>query len=131
LLEGKKNCGECHISADGTDLSVSTRTIARPEIPNVWFKHARFDHGQHDSRGITCVECHQQAYAYDKNQVWDQKGVQTAYAMTRKGAEEVMLPGISNCVQCHSPNPSRPELAAKHDCTECHTYHNGLPKVEK
>jgi Cytochrome c7 and related cytochrome c len=129
LMEGKRTCGECHVSKDGSDLSISTTEIAKPDIPNVWFKHARFDHSQHDaSRGISCVECHKQAYPTDD------KGVQAAYAMLRKGAEIVMLPDIKKCQECHSPKPTDEAVKngwrAKYDCTECHNYHHGTrPKT--
>jgi hypothetical protein len=119
LLEGKRTCGECHVGEDGSDLSVNTKRIAKPDIPRIWMTHGRFDHSQHgEARSMKCADCHDQAY---KN---DEKAVLKAYAMPRKGAEMVMLPGIDNCKQCHSPSPTK-SPAARHDCTECHSYHHG------
>jgi len=119
LLEGKRTCGECHVDAGGGNLSVSSQKIAPANIPASWIKFARFDHGEHASRGIGCAECHPQAY---KNSPAD---VLTCSAMPHKGAELVMLPQIDTCKQCHAPNPTKAP-AGKYDCTECHTYHNGV-----
>src|SRR5262249_11051132 len=52
LLAGKRACGECHTDPEGHDLTTASTAIARPDVPEVWFKHARFDHAAHDRRGI-------------------------------------------------------------------------------
>jgi hypothetical protein len=125
LLGGKRACGECHLAADGGELSASTKEVARPAIPDIWYTHARFDHSIHAARGITCAECHPGAYATDD------KGLLADYARPRKGAEDVMVPDITNCRQCHAPapapGPAGRGLKAKSDCTECHSYHHGVP----
>jgi hypothetical protein len=133
LLEGKRTCGECHVSGDGTDLSVLSKSIAKTNIPDIWFQHARFDHSKHSAREIDCRTCHAQAYAIDSKGVLDEAGLLAAYALPRKGAEIVMLPDIDNCRQCHTPKPGpeKQSLAAKSDCTECHTYHHGTPRPEQ
>jgi hypothetical protein len=129
LLAGKRACGECHTDRDGNDLTVATTAIAKPDLPEIWFKHARFDHAAHtnDPRNIDCVVCHKDAYPSTEKDLLD------AYASPRKGAEQVMIEGIENCKQCHSSSP-KPEFAdrglqGKQDCTECHSYHHGDPKA--
>ena len=123
LLEGKRTCGECHVAADGGDLTVTTRVIARPQVPAVWLEHARFDHNAHTVRGISCKECHTGAYdTGDRDRL-------AAYSLPRKGAETVMIEGIQNCRRCHSPAPAarftRAGLQAGTDCATCHSYHHG------
>lgn len=125
LLEGKRTCGECHVTEEGTDISIAAKKIADPKVPKQWFRHARFDHGKHEAKGITeCSKCHPGAYASGDGDLMD------AYRMPRKGAEAVMLPTIDNCRECHTPKPtqevSNKGWAARSDCTECHIYHQGL-----
>jgi len=129
LLAGKRACGECHTDRDGNDLTPASTAIAKPDLPEIWFKHARFDHAAHDTRGIDCIVCHKDAYASNE------KDLLEAYASPRKGAEKVLIEGIDNCKQCHSSSP-KPEFAdrgwqGKQDCTECHSYHHGDPKAPK
>ena len=129
LMEGKRVCGECHVDASGSDLTGSSKKIATPNIPNEWFLHARFQHRPHDF--MSCRDCHPQAYAYGTDKAWDGAGVLQAYGKARKGAEDVMIPNIDNCRQCHVPG-AKPPVAlpqtARHDCAECHGYHHGKPR---
>ncbi|MBI1915147.1 MAG: hypothetical protein HYS12_10470 [Planctomycetes bacterium] len=123
LLAGKRACGECHTDREGNDLTLASTGIAKPDLPVIWLKHARFDHAAHDTRGIDCAVCHKDAYPSTEKDLLD------AYASPRKGAEKVLIEGINNCKQCHSSSP-KPEFAdrgwqAKQDCTECHSYHQG------
>lgn len=166
LLEGNKNCGECHIARDGMNLSYAafrqresenqailaenekirkqneknraenkpelpykdwaSYRVERPAIPELWLKHARFDHLRHTEKGISCKECHPQAYASNPQMLLD------AFVKPRKGAEDIMIPSIDVCRNCHSSSPKKEivdrGVSAKHDCTECHIYHHGLPK---
>jgi hypothetical protein len=157
MLEGQRACGECHVDAKGHNLTAESRTIAPPNVPTEWFRHARFDHGKHPEKdsehpkreSVGCRDCHPQAYAHKdigNNRIeWDGAGVLAAYAKQRKGAEDVMLPGIDSeevkgrpweetirgCRECHTPKPRtfavEHDMAAKHNCTECHGYHHGKP----
>jgi hypothetical protein len=125
LLPGKRACGECHTDDKGEALTVASTSIASPDVPVIWLKHARFDHAAHDTKGIDCRVCHQEAYPSTE------KDLLAAYHLPRKGAEKVMIEGIDNCKQCHSSSPKE-EFAdrgwqARQDCTECHSYHQGKP----
>jgi hypothetical protein len=135
MFESKRMCAECHLAEGGGELSLPQRKpgesladyaarfpkVARPDVPETWFKHARFNHESH--RDMNCLECHKEAGAGSDAALW------ADYNKPRKGAEAVMLPAIDNCRQCHSPHPEPRQvernLAAKYDCTECHGYHNG------
>ncbi len=123
LMVGKRACGECHFDEKGGEVSVATQRIAPPNVPEIWFTHARFNHVAHTDRGIGCKECHPGAYPSGD------KDLLAAYALPRKGAEKVMIEGIDYCRKCHAPEPAKEfldrGLEAKHDCTECHSYHHG------
>src|SRR5207237_1580013 len=89
---GKRACGECHTDEKGKDLTVDSTSIAKPDLPVIWLKHARFDHAAHDSRGIDCRVCHKDAYPASDRDVAE-KEVRAAYDSHRKGAGQVMLEG--------------------------------------
>src|SRR5205823_12863900 len=40
LLPGKRACGECHTDKEGNDLTVASTSIVKPDVPEVWLKHA-------------------------------------------------------------------------------------------
>jgi hypothetical protein len=107
----KKTCGECHhyqVSGPGA----VPKQIEPPQVPDVWFRHAGFNHATH--RAVNCRECHARAYADDQN--------------PSTVSNDVLIPNLANCVQCHSP---RREVGgalvggARTDCVECHRYHHG------
>jgi Class III cytochrome C family len=96
-------CLKCHYFDD----AMKPASVMPSDIPVVWQTHAKFNHRSH--RAMECRSCHSQ--------------VDTA---TTKDA--VMLPDIENCRQCHAPAGSKaglPTGGVRHDCTGCHSYHNG------
>ena len=108
-LYGPNRCQKCHAKLD-PGLGVEQR-VARAQIPQLWFQHARFDHTAH--RHVDCRECHVEAYS----------------STTR---HDVMLPGIRTCLNCHGPprrdsDPGGGTVTggARHDCALCHRYHAG------
>jgi hypothetical protein len=102
LYEDKKTCGECH-HYEGVKDKVVPKRIIPPNVPTVWLPHAKFNHSSH--RAVDCQSCHPRADASTR-------------------AEDIMLPGIEVCVQCHALAKSG-SGGARQDCTECHRYHNG------
>ncbi len=122
LMSSNWGCAKCHVAEDGSDLNVQTRRVARPDLPEVWLPHVRFNHAAHAERGIGCKECHPKAYPSGEGDLlrdWDSP---------RKGAERILIEGIDSCRECHSPAPSARAanrgLRARHDCTACHWYHD-------
>jgi hypothetical protein len=123
LYRGKKTCGECHSFDPAPESPEFPRNahgvedwgkvaVQPSNIPDVWFRQARFDHAAH--RAVNCRECHARAYPDDAN---------ASVAST-----DVMLPGIDNCLQCHAPRVGTGAGAkggVRFDCVECHTYHHG------
>jgi hypothetical protein len=100
LYLGKKNCGECHHFENNGSRAVPKR-IVPTSVPEVWFAHARFDHTAH--RAVRCSECHNQA-------------------IESTSSEDVLLPGIASCRECHAPR-SGAMGGIRFDCAECHRYH--------
>ncbi|MBI3411763.1 MAG: hypothetical protein HY040_25815 [Planctomycetes bacterium] len=99
----QKNCALCHqFEGDG-----KKRKVTPPNVPLVWFEHARFDHTAH--RAIDCKQCH------------------VAATLSAKSSD-VLVPNRGNCLQCHAPRgviSGKLQGGVRFDCVECHRYHNG------
>ncbi len=130
IFKGNATCGECHKYTvplaeipqlfEGTNLGEAPKfKIERPQIPTVWLKYARFDHSSH--RALDCKACHEGAYPDSK--VDDRHDPY----QTRK-ADQILVPNLDNCVQCHAPAATvagKRQGGARSNCTECHKYHHG------
>jgi hypothetical protein len=106
LFHGKTTCGECH-SYEGAAANTAPQRIVPTQVPEVWFKSAKFDHAAH--RAVDCRQCHYKAY-------------------TSTRSSDILIPGIDNCLQCHSPARTvegKAQGGVRFDCTECHRYHHG------
>ena len=79
---GKRNCGECHFAASAWPETEIPKEIERTTVPQVWLKHARFDHAAH--RAVDCKACHEKAYRSETH-------------------TDVLIPNLDNCTQCHAP----------------------------
>jgi hypothetical protein len=123
ILFGAKKCGECHhyethggdpvATLDRWDPGRTVR-ITPTRVPSIWLRSAAFDHSAH--RGVSCRECHERAYP------------DSPRASHR--SIDVLLPGIKECLECHSPRRNGADAAsvtggAGFNCTECHRYHDG------
>ncbi|VTR92293.1 Uncharacterized protein OS=Isosphaera pallida (strain ATCC 43644 / DSM 9630 / IS1B) GN=Isop_3162 PE=4 SV=1: Cytochrome_C7 [Gemmata massiliana] len=118
LFEPAGSCAKCHTMTPG-DGKAKPRVTAVPDR-TVWFKHAKFNHASH--RGTTCATCHPGTGADYISKVEADK------------PEPVQIVGINTCRACHSPLGTKikvsdsPEVlggGARHNCTDCHRYHNG------
>lgn len=115
-------CTECH-KLSGTDADVEKLTIVPPNIPTVWFEHAKFNHVSH--RAYSCLDCHpntapppQGKAAFDPN------------AILKGPDQKVNIEGVASCRVCHTPNTTRDvngvgQGGVRSNCTDCHRYHNG------
>jgi hypothetical protein len=109
LLLWNKTCKECHALSftSGVASAAPAPVAAQDELPKVaksnitqrWFPHARFDHQAHQS--WTCESCHTKA-------------------ATSQETADVLIPGERTCEQCHHSGAD----AAESRCFECHTYHD-------
>ncbi|MFM8288035.1 MAG: cytochrome c3 family protein [Planctomycetaceae bacterium] len=109
-------CRYCHQVEPGT--AGSAFAIVPPRIPERWSLHSEFDHGSHTM--LTCHQCH------------GRRGPQGTLepVSTSSLTEDVLLPGIENCRECHASSPGVTSGAtgvringAGHLCVECHVYH--------
>jgi len=108
---GKRTCGECDYFEPRNGDGMPKRVLPTA-VPAAWLKHALFNHAAH--RAVACGSCHERAEANHPRA-----------SMT---SADVMLPGIDNCRQCHSPQTrvsGGVRGGARFDCVECHRYHNG------
>jgi mono/diheme cytochrome c family protein len=99
-------CAKCHRVAEG--VGQGALPVVRPHIPERWYPRARFDHGRHTAiafRGggtgadAECAFCH-------------------SSVLVSRRAEDIAIPGISTCRQCHGADREVPG-----GCVTCHTFH--------
>ena len=109
--QGRGGCVECHeikASRPLVDLAAARGAEITPvAVRSLWFESARFNHATH--RAIDCTGCH--------------LGVTESRDQTK-----LLLPGINQCVTCHSPATTQVGASrggAGTACVECHRYHNG------
>jgi hypothetical protein len=119
LLDGPnglygRSCAKCHIKQPGAEaLAIKPVTT-----PAVWLPHAKFNHSAH--RAMNCASCHTSKEA----KVSSLEELLSAIPKP----EPVGIPDIANCRQCHAParrTSAGPQGGVRHDCVECHRYHNG------
>ena len=99
----KVHCTKCH-EADTSAKPLPK--VVKPNIPVIWFRHARFAHKRH--RLLHCVACHENAPTSEKT-------------------EDVLLPGIRICQSCHIGEKQDSMIqtaSAPAECSACHTYHD-------
>lgn len=89
-------CAYCHAV---TPKEQGGFSVEPPRIPDVWMPHARFHHESH--RQMACTDCHPATSSHE--------------------TRDVLLPKLSNCISCHSP-----QGGVAHSCVTCHGYHNFL-----
>ena len=104
-------CGKCHLSKTSGQTQVGLTDLQESAIPQVWFRHSRFDHTAH--RTEKCELCHDTTSA--------------STAPGRQDHDVVMIKGRDVCMSCHSPGGSDGSTGgARFDCVECHQYHRNL-----
>lgn len=106
LFGGRQTCAECHAFEANTGGGFEL-TMTPPAVPRVWMEHARFEHVAH--RALNCAECH-------------------GGAGRSETSADVLMPSIDTCRKCHAPVARAGGTSiggARHDCVECHRYHNG------
>jgi hypothetical protein len=86
-------CALCH---DPQPRPGAAPFIAKPVFVDRWMVRSDFNHATH--RMVKCDDCH--------------------HARRSRLTSDVLMPGISSCVTCHSP---KGKVAA--ECITCHNYH--------
>lgn len=95
-------CAKCHHFEDVKDVpkdaAYHKKLVTVPtRVPARWFENSNFDHRAH--RTLACAVCH-------------------AEAKTSTTVEDVLVPGIKSCTDCH-----KEEGGARSQCVRCHFYH--------
>ncbi len=116
-LQSSGGCGFCHESNDDSN---GYWTITKPNIPDRWFRHAKFHHDAH--RTLKCVECHRISESSGDILKAD-AALPDIYNSSSTG--DILMPKIALCKSCHSTAPvaGRGVHGAQTDCLECHVYH--------
>ncbi len=95
-------CSKCHVVVeDGTRWQVKT-----VDLPERWLQASRFTHRPH--RTQPCLDCHQ--------------------AANSESSQDLLLPGIANCRECHRNADSRKGLATS--CVDCHQMHRARGELQ-
>ena len=100
-------CGKCHHTTD--EAKLEDRRIAPVPDRSVWLPHAKFNHAAH--RATACAACHPGT---------DASYLADGITVDCKEPEPVRILGIESCRACHNPT-----AGVRHDCTDCHKYHDG------
>ncbi len=104
--KGRKTIDLADMDAVIAALAANDFLVEPPNITDLWFPKARFDHAAH--RAVDCQQCH--------------VGVRES-----EFTSDALLPGIQTCVQCHAPLryvAGKPHGGVRHACTNCHAYHH-------
>ncbi|HNR92491.1 MAG TPA: cytochrome c3 family protein [Dokdonella sp.] len=98
LFTGKA-CVTCHTIAAPSPNNPEWK-VAPVRVAGLWYVDAKFSHQRHET--MACVDCH-------------------AGAETSKGANDLLIPGIDNCRQCHGGAHAAGKVQST--CIACHDYH--------
>ncbi len=133
-LNGLPNgCILCHeFDPDSEQFSNPTPKIMPVPLPKKWFEVGKFNHETHeiatDKAGIDqYVKFHNDIDKAKSRPIQDLPEVIKNDAnclachevLKSEKTSDVLLPGINNCINCHSP-----ETQVDHSCMLCHTFHN-------
>jgi hypothetical protein len=105
--QSDKGCALCH-TYDRPPQTVpfaerASLRVLPAGVPETWLPRARFGHATHGQ--IACQTCHKRAEA-------------------SKSAADVLLPSFATCRSCHSDAAGPDRGGVRHECVDCHNYHN-------
>lgn len=106
LFVGGGGCRLCHApTSDVTADHVRRRlpSYAPTNLKAVWLPLSTFSHAVEGHRQLDCNACHP--------------------AVHSRQASDVLIPDMESCRSCHRPGGS-----ARHDCGECHRYHQAIER---
>ncbi len=98
LFQGRA-CGECHQVSREQDGDQVTWSVQPPRVAGIWFPRSSFDHGSHKAQ--QCDLCHA--------------------AETSNNSDDVLMPGIAICQDCHGGEHTPNKVAST--CIACHRFH--------
>lgn len=122
----KTACNKCHYTQPAAD---SSWRITPTRIPEQWMSNSRFRHDRHSS--IDCGLCHtrhgghfesvERVRFYSLPKL-DLEKSPSIFAST--SAQDVLLPRIDVCRQCHGQNSTQGATSVTDRCVDCHSYHH-------
>ena len=93
-------CADCHTIFAPAAGNRNWRVLPVNQTER-YYSHGWFDHAPHDDE--TCASCHA--------------------AKTSNNANQLLIPGLANCRECHGGEGSNADVASP--CASCHEYHAG------
>lgn len=132
---GEEACTYCHLRAP-EPASDGGFDLAPVQVSEVWLPFGGFSHAPHAP--FACADCHPAAAVFDPEKKsgpwpeWAKQGPEVLMTpmelSSRHGkepsssAEDVMIPGIETCRDCHAgARAGIDEIAS--DCVTCHPFH--------
>lgn len=93
-------CFTCHeVNKQETARGYVNYSVVPVKLTTQWMTGAKFNHADHMTEG--CEKCHD--------------------ATKSESSEDVMIPDIDNCQECHGGNDSWGKLSST--CIDCHDFH--------
>ncbi len=92
-------CAICHNVTQEDNNGQITWAVEPVRVAGQWYKKAYFTHRSHVT--MNCVDCHE--------------------AETSDSSEDVLMPDIASCRDCHGGEHSKNKVASS--CISCHAYH--------
>lgn len=102
LVQTRAVCSTCHYVERKGQGERTSWTIAPVALTSAWMPAANFRHDKHAAQ--TCITCHD--------------------VRTSRRAEDVAMPDIARCRQCHAGAQGAPGKVAS-ECAACHRFHGG------
>lgn len=106
----RSGCVTCHeVGSDPARPYMERWTVQTVRLVDDWYPYSDFDHEVHLTRSrarmeedAACSSCHE--------------------ANVSATSEDVLIPGLDNCLQCHGPSDAG-ETAVALSCRGCHDFH--------
>lgn len=94
-----RSCNTCHEVTRNLEQNEPRWNIRPVRTPHLWLPKSTFNHAKHQP--VSCESCHA--------------------ANNSSAGQDVLIPGIKTCRQCHSSEPSVGKVAS--GCLTCHKFH--------
>jgi len=106
----RSGCVTCHeVSSDSLRPFINRWNVSEVKLTDDWYPYARFDHEVHLVRS--------------QNQLDNKAACDSCHAaQTSDSSEDILIPGIENCLQCHGQNKQQ-ETRVTLNCRGCHDFH--------
>ncbi|HMB52139.1 MAG TPA: cytochrome c3 family protein [Thermoanaerobaculia bacterium] len=98
-------CRTCHeLETETGEDGEETLVVPAANVPSDWMPTSHFSHRTHLEEGKTCGDCHVEVKASTRS-------------------ADVLLPGVTSCVECHGETAAGVERRQLSGCDDCHSFH--------